>query len=235
MRERTLSELLGDVALYADVPAFTTSTRPTKAQATRLINESIYDFGHEHKAFGTRFNTTTIAVSSGTTTYALPGDFAALRYLRFTEGGERRKIYRGTIDDMDREGTYSRGWSDSKALYMLLGISSGAPQIMFTDPKASYTVTVGYIPELTVEDSGGTSLSDLSADTDRLFEQGGICTWVALDAAIKIKEIDQEDASDLRQRRLEIEGRLKAHLEDRDVDEPMHVRNTWGSGRSQWP
>lgn len=231
MRERTTLELLGDMALYADVPAFTTSTRPTKAQAIRLLNESIYDFGHEHKGFGTRFTTSTINVVSGTTTYALPGELAALRYLRYTDGGERRKIHRGTIDDMDRQGTYARGWSEIEPKYMLLGVAGGVPQIMFTDPKASYTVTVGYVPELTCEDSIGTALPELADDTDRLFELGGICTWVAIDAAIKVKEIMEQDATDLRQRRAEIEGRLKSHLEDRDVDEPLYVRNTWGGGR----
>ena len=66
-RQRTPLERLSDLRLAADVPAFTTTTRPTKAETIDILNRSLYRFSHKHAAFGTRFKTDTISATSGTT------------------------------------------------------------------------------------------------------------------------------------------------------------------------
>lgn len=229
-RNRTLLQLRGDIEFYADLPVITSSTRPTLVRVLRMINESLYDFSHRHKSFGTRFKTATIAATSGTTLYDLASDFAAMRYLRYSDGGRRFKIRRGDLDMMDMQDTGVVGWKGGAAYYMLMGKSSGVDQILFTDPRGSYTVTYGYVPELEAFDTNDTAITELSADTDYILSEGGIDTWVALDVAIKIKAADQADASELMMAKQQVEQSLQAHLADRDVDEPERVRNTWDAG-----
>ena len=76
--EVTGTQLLDDLAITADMPAFNSDTRPTQNQALRMLSKSIYKFSHKHKQFGTRFKEDTISAVGGTVTYDLPTDFAAL-------------------------------------------------------------------------------------------------------------------------------------------------------------
>jgi hypothetical protein len=228
-RQSTLANILDDIRVYADVPAFSASTKPTKTQATRLINKALFRFSHKHKAFGTRFKTSTISVSSGTTSYSLPTDFAALRYFRFTENGERRKIEKGDADKIDMLDTYNVGWQAERAYYWL---PDGTQTVYFTDPRASYTVTIGYVPELEAYNSGGTAQAELSSDTDYILDDGGVDDWVALEVAIYIVgAVEERDATFLIALQQKSEQDLIDHLTDRDVDEPERVRNTWDRGR----
>ncbi len=227
-RTSTLANLKSDIAFLADVPAFSATTRPTETQITRWINRALYRFSHRHAMFGTRFKSDTISVSSGTTSYALPTDFAALRYFRFTVNGERQKIERGSVDEVDREDTDSLGWSTGRAYYWLAGRN-----VVFTDPKASYTVTVGYVPELEAFNIGGTAISDMSAATDYINSEGGVDDWVALDVAIAVLDFEDRDSTALRMQREEVEQRLIDTLTERDADESLRVRNTWDRNRWQ--
>lgn len=230
--EVTGAQLLDDLAITADMPAFTPETRPTDDQALRMLSQSLYDFSHVHKSFGTRFKESTIAVVSGTELYDLPTDFVSLRYLRYTDSGTRRKIRRGDIDDMDRQGNVPTGWQGGRAVYMLMGrnAASLAHQIRFNDPRGAYTVTIGYVPELEVYTTGDVAKAELTQLTDKIMAEGGIDRWIVIDSAIKIWRLEQKDASDLRNMREEVEQRLQAHMIDRDVDEAEVVRNAWDRG-----
>ena len=231
--EVTGTQLLDDLRITADMPPFNSDTRPTEAQALRMLSKSIYKFSHKHKQFGTRFKEDTISAVGGTVTYDLPTDFVALRYLRYTSGSHRRKIRRGDIDDIDREGLNTTGWAGGNtALYMLLGRSGVAVrhQIRFNDPRGAFTVTVGYIPALEVYDSGDAAKAELLLVTDKVMAEEGIDDWIVLDTAIKIWSLEQKDTRDLRQTMADVELTLQAHLVDRDVDEPAVVRNAYDQG-----
>lgn len=229
-RQRTGAELLSDLALRADVGAFSSSTRPTTTQAYDLLTRSLYRFSHKHNAFGTRFKTDTIAVSSGTTSYSLPTDFAALEYFRYTDGGVRHKVRAGSVDDIDREDTDTLGWSAGHAVYNLRGRN-----VIFNDPKASYTVTIGYVPELEAYDSGDNAIAGLTTSDDYILAEGGIDDWIVLDAAVAILGIEERDPTALLVEKQMIEEDLQRHLAERDLHEPIAVRNTWDKrNRSRW-
>lgn len=231
-RKRTLTNLWADVALYADVPAFSSATKPTQAQVTAMLNRSLYDLANIVKKDGLWFKTDTIAVTSGTTSYALPTDFSSLRYLRYSEGGERRKICKGSVDVMDRASSYNAGWTNERARYWL---PAGSKTIYFTDPRGSYTVTVGYVPDLVAFDTNDTAIAELSTSTDYILSDGGVDEWIALDVAIRIAGIIEERDTSAQERRQDLTfERLLEHFNNRDIDEPEAVRNTWDHCDSEY-
>ena len=224
-RKRTLTNLWADVALYADVPAFSSATKPTQAQVTDMLNRSLYDLQGVLRQHEVLFKTGTISAVSGTTSYALPTDFASLRYLRFTEGGVRQKIEKGSVDDIDREDTSTVGWKAGTAKYWL---PAGGKTIYFTDPRASYTVTVGYVPELALFDTNDAAKAEFTTGTDYVLSDGGIDEWIALDVAIKVAGIIEErDTSTLERRQAITLERIIEHSSTRDEDESFRVRNAW--------
>ena len=225
-RQRTLSELLEDIRVLADVPAFTSTTKPTKVQATRLINRSLYRARKKWRAAGTVYKTSTIAVSSGTTSYSLPSDFAALEdgYLRFTDGdGSPRVVHIGTMADIGMDGSDPVGWENGPARGVIRG-----RQLLTNDPKDSFTVTIGYVPETVAFDSGDNAQSDLSADTDYINSEAGVDDWVALDVAITIVgTIEERDPTALLQEMSRTETDLIEAMRERDDDPILRIQDTW--------
>lgn len=233
-RVRILTDLLADLALAADLPAFTTSTRPTKAQAIRALNLALYQFSHKHKYAGTRLKQDNFAVSSGSIKYQLPDDFVSLVALRYDSGGQRRKVVRGTVDDLDASTSGNAvGWARGGAKYVLGGGLALTQEIYFTDPRASYVVDCWYVPEIEAFDTNGTAQAELSADTDQILSAGGVDQWAVLSAAIEMKGNEEQDTAELERRLDRVEQGLTAHLRDREPQESAHVRNVdggWGDG-----
>lgn len=228
-RQVTLLTLLSDLAECCDDPPYSDSpaTFVTKAAATRYLSQSCHAFALQHRGFGILSASTTFNTVSGTTSYAVPSDFAALEYMVYLYQGENQPMFRRVIEDIDLAPRQNASaWGVSDAIYALEG-----EFFVTNDPKDVFTVTVRYVPELPMRNAGGTPIPDFSADTDVLLCKSGIDQWVVWDAAIKVKRKQDQDPSMFVAARGDIEEVLKASLVDRDTLHAPTVSNAWDRAR----
>lgn len=226
-RNRTLLQLLEDLRVAVDLKPFTTTTYITKVMATRWLNEAAQTFSRQYASFGLYSKTATFAVVSGTKEYAfatIAPDFAALQSLIYPLNGEPVRVRRATdTEQIDMQSPTSDGWNSGVAYYLVLG-----ENLLVTDPRGSFTVTMRYCPELPVYNTGGTAIADLSADTDYVLEKGCVADWLVQDAAMKIMRKQRIDPGPWFAAREEAAASMKPTTLDRDVHNAERVRNTWG-------
>jgi hypothetical protein len=230
-RTCTVAQMLVDLANVTEEPTFASNTYVTQTEAIRYLSQSAHAFSQLTLAQDLLSKTDTFSAVSGTQTYALPSDFAMLVNMYFPVQGQPNKLCRADVDSIDQCSTSYGGWVQGRALYCILG-----ENIYVTDPKAAYTVTRRYVPELPMFNTGGTAIADFGATTDYVQCKGGVERWLVLDAAIKIYQKQRTDPAILMAMRGDVEAGLKPNILDRDAHENPHVRNSWdrpiyGDGR----
>jgi len=223
--------MLVELAESVDLPPFSDSpaTFITQTRAMAYLSASVHAFAQKHRAFGLLATTGTINAVSGTKAYALPTDFAALISIMTTVQGQPFKLERMDIDDIDLQPTNGTGWQSYQAGYAILG-----EQLIVTDPKAAYTLTLRYVPELPMFNTGGAAIADFSATTDYILAKGSIDQWVVLDSAIKCMRKQEKDPSAFVRGREEIEERLLDNLRDRNEHDASSVRETYDRGGGEY-
>jgi hypothetical protein len=215
------------LAEAVDLPAFTASTYVTQTRAIEYLSDSVHAFAQKHRGFGLLATTGTINAVSGTKSYNLPDDFAALINVTTTVNSAPAKLVRVDIDEIDLQPTNNTGWAfGARPAYTIL-----ADQLVITDPKASYTLTLRYVPELPMYNSGNTAIADFSATTDYILTKGSIDQWVVLDSAVKIQRKQQIDPGPFIASKAEIEGQLVENLKDRNEHDAGQVRDAWSINR----
>lgn len=226
-RSRTLLQLLEDLRVAVDLKPFTTTTYVTKTMATRWLNEAAQTLSRTYASFGLYSKTTTFNVVSGTKEYALAtiaSDFACVQNMIYPLNGEPARVRRAEdIDLIDMQSSSSQGWASGYAFYLVFG-----ENLIVTDPRGPYTVTMRYCPELPVYNAGGTAIPDFTADTDYILEKGCMADWLVQDAAMKIMRKQRIDPTPWFQAREELSAQMKQTTMDRDVHNAERVRNTWG-------
>lgn len=222
-RQVTLLTLLSDLAECCDEPAFDATSYVTKTAATRYLSQSCHAFALQHLGFGILSSTFAFNTVNGTRSYALPSDFAAHKYMTYLFQGENQPVYRRTLEDIDLAPLASGGgWGVSDAMYSIEG-----EFIVTNDPKGAFPVTMRYVPELPMRNTGGTAIADFAADTDVLLCKGAIEQWVVWDSAIKVKRKQDQDPGQFVAARNDIEQALKAAVIERDVLHAEQVSNSW--------
>lgn len=222
-RTVTLATLLSDLAAECDEAPFDTTSYVTKTQATRWLSQSVHAFSLTHRGFGILSKTTTFTTSSGTREYALPTDFAALRYLTYEYQGEPQPVLRRPLEEIELAArTNADAWGANTAIYCIEG-----EYFVVNDPKGTFTVTVRYVPELPMLNASDTPIADFSADTDKLLCKVAIDQWVVLDSAIKVARRNEKDPSLYIAARADIETALLEAVQERDTLHAPVVTNSW--------
>lgn len=221
MRQVDLSSLRSSVQLRYDLPAFSTTTKPTTAQVNTLINQSVQrlaallisSFGDDY--FTTTASTPTVANTSTTT---LPSDFYKLRsliWLRSTD--DPVEIKRASLNDYEQDSLLAaRTWSDTWPTYRFQGASTVR---WLPTPNAVYTVTCTYVQTPAI----------LSSDGDDVDVGPGWEEWIVQDVCVRIAQTFEEDPSVYIAERNDCERRIALQAPQRDPYAPRQIRDVMWS------
>jgi hypothetical protein len=225
MRQVTLEEVREAIRVRYDLPAFTTSTKPTLEQVDALINVSAQRLSAILSAFfGDDYFTSTspIATVIDNSLTALPSNLYKLRsliWLRATD--DPVEIHRATLDDYAAESLLAaRSWADEAPKYRF----SGPGHVWWLPrPNAVYTVTCTYVYHPFV----------LTGDSDTVDAGPGWEEWVVNDVCVRLANIREEDPSVYMAERADCEQRIKLQAPQRDPYASHQVRDRRGarSGR----
>jgi hypothetical protein len=221
MRTISFSTLREAVRTRYDLPAFSTSTKPTTAQVNAMINASCSRFSALLcAAYGDDYFTTTATLSTvaSTATTALPATFYKLRSLIWLRGADDPvPIHRASLSDYARLSLLTaRAWIDDRPVYRF---SSGSFVTWLPTPSAVYSVQCTYVA----------TPVDLSADGDTAEVGPGWDEWIVEDVCAKLAQMREEDPSVFISERADTERRIKEQAPDRDESEPSAVRDVSGS------
>jgi len=217
MRTISFSTLREAVRTRYDLPAFSTTTKPTTTQVNALINESCSRFSALLcAAYGDDYFTTvaTLSTVASTSTTALPSAFYKLRSLIWLRGTDDPvPIHRASIEDYARLSLLSaRAWTEEKPKYRF---SVGSYLTWLPTPSAVYSVQCTYVA----------TPVDLSADGDTAEVGPGWNEWIVADVCAKLAQSREEDPSVFLSERADSERRIKEQAPDRDETEPTAVRD----------
>ena len=223
---RTAADLEQDVRNRADhvVGSFRSSARIRRylsESARSLVSSLVDEFDELYWA-----KASTVSTTAGQETDDLPADAWKLIFMRVTIGGQRKRLRKAQIDDIDNEGVSAGGWTQRWPAYRIMG-----RQIYWAPiPRAVHEVRLVYVPTTIFFDGSGTAITELSADTDYF---DGVFGWeelVALDAAMKLLADERKTSAELQQEWADRWATVAAAAAHQDVTEPARVRDTWRGG-----
>jgi len=236
---RTAALLIADVRNRSGLEA---NTFRTDADILRYLEESAYKlYGMiqaDHPDSYYLYASDTISVVSGTTIYVMPDYCFKPICFRVTVGGQRINIPRADIDEIDTE-VSNAGWDlyGNYPRHRMLGYNTTSPgelQVMFVPtPTASYTVTVHFIPQkpFFYDDTADVRSDSLDAAKGAMTTEWNWEEWAVLDAAIKIKNDQEEDPRALQQERHELWQMITKQAESRVESEPARTRDAYSGWR----
>lgn len=227
-RYRTALELVTDVRDRADLIS---STFRTDEQILRYINESIYSLtGRLLAKYGQDYlhDDDTINTVAGTANYDLPDNCFQVKFFRVTLNNNARvNIPRATTDYLDVD-TEDNGWNflGTRPHHRIQG-----NKVRFEPtPQAVHAVKVYYYPTLPCEDDGGDPIAELTDEDDKFNGHWGWEQWVVLDAAIKLKNLQEESTTDLIKEKAERWAEIEELADNRITSEPESIRDMYGDG-----
>lgn len=225
MLTRTLADLTSDVRDRSDLGD---SQFRTDTQIKRYLNSSnrqmtaklIALYGSDYLAANDTINTV-----SGTAYYNLPSDCFAPKFFRITLDGHRMRIPRATVDDIDvDDDTLSWGKFGVIPQHRVM-----KDQVLFTPtPNAVHVITVHYISTAIAFEGGDDSRIEEMVNTDD-YIQGywNYEEWVVLNAAIKVKNDQEEDPTSLMIEQRAIWDDIVQIAGDRTTTEPEKIRDAY--------
>jgi hypothetical protein len=165
-------------------------------------------------------SSTDLAVVSGTAVYAMPADFWMIRNVAFNDNGRWIPMRRFMSSERYQFQTGSQKW-DVRYRIRDSGIRVGgtAQLELRPEPNWSDTVRVAYIPAPPSLDLTG---------ADDAVTLDGVAGWeefVILDAVIKLKEKQEEDATSEIGDLVRLKADIAEDASDRDEGEPKRVRD----------
>ena len=230
---RTAAELVSDVRLRSGLED---GQFRTDANIRRYLEESGFKmFGKIDAEFPGAyylFAQDTMSAVNGTALYDLPADCFKPITFRVTVNGVRDKIPKALIDEMDRDVT-SPGWGTRWPQHRVMGFSTANPaqtQVMFTPtPTASHTVTIWYIPQspFILEDTPDVRDDDLDITNGKISTEWNWEEYMVLDAAIKVKNDQEEDPRALMVERQELWDMIYKQVETRTVTEAPRIKDAF--------
>ncbi len=219
MRTATLSSLRTQARRYADM---VNSTFVTDAEVNEYINQSYAELYNQLIQSGGDYalSSTTIAVTSGTDTYALPATFWRVRGVDVDLGSGVPYTMRKFVFEERHRSPAGYGWSAGyQVMYRLHG-----DNIKFTpSPTSSYTVTLWY----------HAAPGRMTVDADTIDGVAGWEEYVVLGAAIKC--LDKEESStEVLARRQGIKLQEILSLRERDAAHPERVTDVLSANDYFW-
>lgn len=222
MYSYSLSTLRSEVLTRYDLPASSTSTKPTTAQLTSLVNTSIRRFTNLLLAlYGDDYLTTmsTVSTVAGTATVSLPTRCFRVQGVAWVRGQQDIvRLRRATVDDLLDGGaspTDPRAW-DTEPMYSLLGQTLTFVPV----PSAVYTIRLVYAQ----------LLANLSADVDTVELGPAWDDWVINDVCSMIAQIREDDPSVWVQFRDMARADIEDAAKHRDDNDPPRVRRLFDAG-----
>lgn len=165
-------------------------------------------------------STTTLALTSGTASYALPADFYKLLTVIIDDGQYYHPAPRYRWHDLARLEQLTGSQGGTSVFHLQYGLNSHVQgQITFKPtPQASYTATLHYIPKYTAL----TTVSGTATDINRWDE------YAVIRAAIQMlrKEESLEHAAMLETELARMERRIKALAGSRDAGRAHRIEDT---------
>lgn len=230
MATENVDDILEDIRVRCELPAYSTTTYVTLSAAERMLSQSALRLtGVICDAFGDDYlgTLTNLTTSIGANNVALPDDFYKLRRIQWVQ--DERNIWpleRASIDDFEFGATQGVGWVNFRPLYRLF-----ADNVLFWPvPDAIYNVQIFYTARIPAMVSGGT-----------VSLQTGWAEWLVLDVCSKIRtrENKLDVAGALSGQQLQIEEQIRNSSTARDQWKPSQPRDLWGDGfeidaRSLW-
>lgn len=142
----TLKTMLDGVAAMYDGGGFTATSRITKAQVVRWINEELSKLDDilATKFQAHRASRATVTLVAGTDSYALPVDFYRLLATFLVESGRRYRLGRFELAELGALNAPLRGGTNKNLRYMLHG-----DELWFAPTPQSGSVEVWYRAQLT--------------------------------------------------------------------------------------
>lgn len=215
----TLAELRSGAYLYADErPGGTDSVLDT-VEVDRIINgvlSELYELfvsAREDDGYTKTKTGTTVASQAS---YTLPDDFFERRALELnwsaTDIEEVQQIQLGERNQYILNNSWGRG---SPKGFRMLSVSGQRKLTFYPTPTSAVTYTLFYIPKCPVLQN--------PADEFDVVNGGG--KLVSLGAAIEMRAIVQNEASDLKQMYAEQYERVREMARDREATAPIRIRD----------
>lgn len=215
MRSVTLLQLKEDVRTRYELPTYTTSTRVTTAQVTRLINLSLQQFyAMLAECYGDDYfaSSATITTTADFGVSSLPQDFYKLLSASWRKTDEISvRLKKATADDMMRTNLIAKDWNTHTPRYRITAQALQWSRV----PSDSYTVDLWYVP----------IQPDLDDDADTFSAGPGWDEWIVLDVCRRIAESEQKDIQTWVAMRNDTEQRIRAQAPERDESESLQVRD----------
>lgn len=218
----SLDTLRGEALTRYDLPTSSTSTKPTTAQLTSMVNNSIRRFTNKLLAlFGDDYLTTmsTIATSAGVATVPLPARCFRLQGISWIRSSQDRiRLRRATVDDLLDGGASPsdpQAW-ECAPKYTLLGQTVSFVPV----PSAVYSLRVVYAQ----------LLADLSADGDTVELGPGWDEWILSDVCRQISIVREESPDRFIQDLKLAEADILEAAGQRDDNEPPMARRLFDAG-----
>ena len=223
----TLANIRASVLDRADM---TDSSFPVTARVTEVINNALgelYDI--ITTCFETyHYKTGDISVVSGTQSYSLPTDlYKIIRvYFKDSAGHLERPLIECDLDNLCLQSTDSLA---TTAEVKNLRYKIAGDKIWFSPmPSGSGTVQIWYVPEFT----------KLSAESDTMPFKMPVHweEFIYVAAAIPLLDREESDSGALRATKAELEGKIRAAVQVRNVSGPFRIKKRRGRRVGlQWP
>jgi hypothetical protein len=207
-RSRTATALIDDVRKRADIESVT--DRFPDAEILEYINQSIAKLYTnldlmDHTYYRSSSSITTVA---GTSSYALPDDFWHAKKVSTTINGKPYTLKR--FNPLEEDVLERVAWQTQFPEFYEL---SGSNIILRPVPASGYTVSI-YYSQAPVR---------LVAGADTFDGIAGFEEWVVLNAAIKTRRKNRQDATDLQADAGETWAWIETTGHDRDHGQPMQI------------
>lgn len=218
----SLSTLRGEVLTRYDLPDSSTTSKPTTAQLTSMVNNAIRRFTNKLLGLlGDDYLTTMSVVSTtaNVATVPLPARCFRLQGVSWIRSSQDRiRLRRATVDDLLDGGASPsdpQAW-ETAPKYTLLGQTISFVPV----PAAVYSLRLVYAQ----------LLADLSADGDTVELGPGWDEWIISDVCRMISAIREEDPSRYIQDLKLAEADILEAAAQRDDNEPPRVRRLFDAG-----
>lgn len=226
-RLRTLTNLLDDLRKRADIENVT--DRFPDAELTEYLNQSIARLYSsldmmDHTYYQTFRVVTTV---DNTGSYSLPANFWHMKRVTLTFEGKPYTLRR--FNPLDTDAIERLGQSNYYPVFYELAEDN---IILRPTPAGDYDVTLYY----------AMAPQRLTTGSDTFDGVAGFEEWVILNAAIKVRRKNRQDATDLMSDAAEVWSWIESTGHDRDVGQPIQVADLqdpydggWNTGLGPWP
>lgn len=215
-----VSDILADVAYHANVPPFTTDTRTTLAQATRMVVQAARTVSAElARVFGEDndfLRTATLTVPANVGLASLPSRCHQLHAVVWVKSSTDSRIIEPASPERLEVYEDAQAWADCRTpTYQL----EGETLAFYPVSSAEETIQLFYYTDL-----GAVSDTVLNTRID-------VDLWITLTVAKRVLDSEPRDSSVVANELLLVDSKLFASGRKKDTTGNPTIRNVRGRGR----